>query len=346
MSEILVIDLLQNINTLSKFILSKWILIGLFSLAGGLAGITYIWMQEPRYTAEISFVSENEKSGGLGGYAGIAAQFGFDIGFGGGGAFEGENLMGLLKSRKLIDKTLLSKLNGSNLLLIDEYLTNHNLKANLTKASNSTSINFDATKGANTRIEDSIINVVANEIIKNQLSIDKPEKKQDIVYIRFKDNNELFAKQFVEVLTNNAITFYSAYKSKRSSENVRILEHQADSVRNMLFGNITDVASINDLNVNPVKQNGKTGSQKKQIDIQVNSLLYGELVKNLELAKLTLRKETPLIQIIDTPNLPLKNEKMGRLFGGLVAGILSFLITIIYLFIKHSLTQIQTKKIF
>jgi uncharacterized protein involved in exopolysaccharide biosynthesis len=53
------------------------------------------------------------------------------------------------------------------------------------------------------------------------------------------------------------------------------------------------------------------------------------LVVQLELAKITLRKETPLIQLIDRPILPLSVEKFGKLisiiFGGFLAGFLTLL---------------------
>jgi uncharacterized protein involved in exopolysaccharide biosynthesis len=56
------------------------------------------------------------------------------------------------------------------------------------------------------------------------------------------------------------------------------------------------------------------------------------VVVNLELAKLALRKETPLIQVIDRPILPLKKEKLGKLksliLGGFLAGFLTVLVLI------------------
>ena len=47
-----------------------------------------------------------------------------------------------------------------------------------------------------------------------------------------------------------------------------------------------------------------------------------ELVKQNELAKVALRKETPLIQVIDQPILPLKKEKFGKAKGIVLGGIL------------------------
>ncbi len=60
-----------------------------------------------------------------------------------------------------------------------------------------------------------------------------------------------------------------------------LLQRQTDSVKNLLTGNITSIAVSNDLNVNPLKQVMRTGVQRKQVDMQVNGTLYGELAKNL-----------------------------------------------------------------
>jgi uncharacterized protein involved in exopolysaccharide biosynthesis len=62
------------------------------------------------------------------------------------------------------------------------------------------------------------------------------------------------------------------------------------------------------------------------VDVQANTAILTELVKQTELAKVTLRKETPLIQVIDRPILPLPKEKIGKakgiVFGGILAGFL------------------------
>lgn len=51
-----------------------------------------------------------------------------------------------------------------------------------------------------------------------------------------------------------------------------------------------------------------------------------ELVKNLEISKVSLRKETPLIQIIDRPTFPLEKEALDKVkafvLGTLIGGVL------------------------
>ena len=49
------------------------------------------------------------------------------------------------------------------------------------------------------------------------------------------------------------------------------------------------------------------------------------------MAKVSLRKETPLIQVIDRPILPLKKEKVGKLKSLILGGFLAGFLTILYL---------------
>ena len=50
----------------------------------------------------------------------------------------------------------------------------------------------------------------------------------------------------------------------------------------------------------------------RQEDLQANTAILNELVKQTELAKVTLSKETPLIQVIDRPILPLPKKHFGK----------------------------------
>lgn len=334
-SQIVIVDLIQKAKDNFIYLLKKWFFIILFSLIAAVLGVLYTWLQDPKYTAEMRFVSESEQKSGLGNYANIAAQFGLDIGgAGSSSAFGGDNIIELFKTGTLINKTLLSSYN--NRLMIDWYITNHKIKT-ISKTTHKV-IKFDkAILGNFDRERDSIINMLTTKILKDQLEVDKIDKKLDIIYLKMTDNDEAFAMKFIEILANNTIGFYTQYKTHKNQLNVNILLHQVDSVKAMLFGDINQVASINDFNVNPLKQTMRISGQKKQIDLQVNSVLYTELLKNLELAKLSLRRETPLIQIIDTPHYPLKNEKKGRLFSAIVFGFLGGLITICFLLLARLL---------
>src|SRR5690606_19611836 len=126
---------------------------------------------------------------------------------------------------------------------------------------------------------------------------------------------ELFAKAFVEQLLQNVKEFYTEVQTKKASENVTILKRHTDSVRILLNSAISGVALSTDANPNPnpAFQRLRVSSQKKMVDVEMNRAILTELIKNLELAEISLRKETPLFQVIDNPVLPLEKHKLGKI---------------------------------
>ena len=71
-------------------------------------------------------------------------------------------------------------------------------------------------------------------------------------------------------------------------------------------------ASDNVYNLNPAFNVKRTPSTRRQVDVLANTAILTQLVAQLELSKVSLRKETPLVQLIDRPILPLEKEKLGR----------------------------------
>ncbi len=115
------------------------------------------------------------------------------------------------------------------------------------------------------------------------------------------------------------------------------MQKQADSVRLELNSAIYGVASSidNNPNPNPSRQALRVPSQKRQVDVQANTAILQELIKNLELSRVALRKETPLIQIIDRPILPLKKDRVSKRNSLLTGGFLSGFIVLAYLIFKR-----------
>ena len=311
------------------------ILVGIFS---GLYGIYYASTQEPVYTARLTFASDIGQSG-LNAYAGIAVQLGLDIG-GGESIFEGDNLMELLRSRLLIQKTFLTPviINDRKQLLVDYYIDRKELRKQWKNNAALSKLTFTAAPLSSDRNRDSIMKLLYNNIIGGSLILERIDRRLNIISATLKDNDEMFAKVFIEQLVSNAIQYYTNFKVEKARQNVQILQRQTDSVRNLVSGNIVSIASENDLNINPLRQLPKASVQKKGIDVQVNTALYGELVKNLELSRMALRRETPLIQIIDTPTLPLDKKKMGRLKGAVLFGFIGGSIVLLLLILKKFYT--------
>jgi uncharacterized protein involved in exopolysaccharide biosynthesis len=152
----------------------------------------------------------------------------------------------------------------------------------------------------------------------------------------------LFSKYFCEALVKEVSDFYIDTKSKKSRENMLILERQTDSIRRELNGAITGVAVANDnaFGLNPAMNVRRAPSARRQVDVQANTAILTELVKQSELAKVTLRKETPLIQIIDSPILPLAKERFGKVKGIVLGGLLGGFLVVMVLMGRRLLGEL------
>jgi hypothetical protein len=336
--EVSLYAILRSLIFFFKFLLSKKMILISAAVIGMLIGVIISYVSKPKYTALSTFVLEEVSgSGGLGQYAGIASMMGVDLsGSGGDGIFKGDNLLELYKSNLMIQRALLSKvdINGIRRLLIDRYIEINNLKVKWNDNKRLSDINFeDMLNGKHTRLQDSLLHEFVADINKNYLTVSRPDKKLEIIVVNVTSKDEVFAKLFNDQIVKTVNDFYVATKTKKSLTNLNVLQHQTDSIRSALNSAIYNVASSTDINPNANLSRLilRVPTQKRQIDAEANKAILTELVKNLELSKVTLRKETPLIQIIDKPVYPLRREKIGRIKGGVIGGLLGIILSIFYL---------------
>jgi len=344
--EISLKELIEKGREWYQYLLSKWKVIVLAGIIGAALGLTYSFIKKPIYTATLSFALEDEKSGGLGGALGLASSFGLDLGGSGGGAFSASNLTELFKSRSMVEKTLLSPVvvDGKTISLAEMYIQNKEWRDNWKKKPVLTKLEFvpSANRKQFTRVQDSILGEIYKDLSKSALAVAQKDKKISIISIDVASENELFAKYFCEALVNEVSEFYVETKSKKAKENMLVLERQTDSIRRELNGAITGVAVANDntFNLNPALNVRRAPSARRQVDVQANTAILTELVKQTELAKVTLRKETPLIQVIDHPILPLPKEKFGKAKGIVLGGILAGFLVVFGLILRKFLKSI------
>ena len=160
-----------------------------------------------------------------------------------------------------------------------------------------------------------------------------------ILSVKVEDDDALFAEKFNTVLVKIVNQFYESTSTKKTGENLQILQSQADSTRIILDRSLDQLAKISEFqpNPNPLYYTNQVPFQKLQIDIEASASVYEEIVKNLEMAKITHRNKKPLIQIIDEPVRPLSIDKAKPLkmiaISGLIGGLtmlLFFIITYVW----------------
>ncbi len=346
-NEISLVELIQSVKKYYQYLLRKWKIICIFGFGGAALGLVASFVVKPTYTAHLSFALVEKSTGG--GLADLASSFGFAglVGGSSNGAFSGDNLLEIIKSRHAIEQTLLTPVDfkGQRKTLMEAYMDFTKMRKALKKVKNNTDLRnlaypIGQDRKTFNRTQDSMLYVVYDGFVKGQsLKIVRKDKKVSIVNVDFSSKDEVFSKLFVETLMDQTYNFYRQTKTAQSRYNIDMMQQKADSVRLLYEAALYKGAGFSPVNINPALQYAAVPRIKQEGQAQLYGTVYTEILKNLETLKLELARETPLVQLIDQPLYPLKKEKLGKVkgtfFGGVIGGVLIVVYLLGMLYVKE-----------
>ena len=337
--EIEIRDIVLTLKEIKNEIFSKSLKIGFFVFIFSFLAVVFNYLQDSKYKAELSFVVEDkQQSSPLSSMSGLASQFGFDLFSSSNTTFSRSNIMELLKSRGVISKTLLrsSNISGKKGLFIDHFISIYDLDSDWEDDIELNKINFNGQLNIK---HDSIVTLIWNKIIEDHISVEIRNDETDIIYLSFISSNERFSKQFSENLIDEMSKMYVEYQTKQSTNTIDFLQNRSDSVFNELQSAEEDYARVKDINQRIIKASGRLKELQLMRNVEVLNTMYLELVKNIEVSKLTLLNQTPIIQVIDKPILPLEDKKLSPVIIFILAFVLSKTIAIFYFIFRKLVTD-------
>lgn len=314
-----IVELIQYLVVVIK---KHWRLLVGLPIALALLGLCAGWvLGKDLKKAEFIIAAEEEGPSGM---ENLLAQFGLDVGGSNpGGVFEGESLVKLFYVRSLVERSLLSEFShqGKKRLLAEAiYPAIPDFKSADFKG-----VRFHANRQKNNAITDSALYIMYKYVTKEMLTVNRPDKKQSFVTVGCLHADPEIAVATSESIIKTVTDYYIETLTKKARHNLNVLKLEADSIQRALNRNLQVNAANTDLNLNPLMQSARVNQNRSLIDLQISISLYGEVVKNLKLAEIGLLKQTPLIQIIESPHYPLETVGMNLweyLAGGLLLGLL------------------------
>ena len=312
-------------------------------------GLLYGKLQPSTFKATATFIVEDKSGKGGGGLSGLASQFGIDVGGltgGGAGLFDGDNILEIIKSRAIIEKVLLTKMeepsSSKGQTIADYYIKIENLGTKFERKNiNVKSLNFASlTEGSkHSVVQDSVLYVLYNRIYKD-LNVEKKSKKSTIITLEVVSGDQVFSKIFAEELLKQTSDLYIDIKTGNLSRSINKIQQKADSLQNSLTGiyqksfqaeNATKLYNVNSsLRINTSQ------TEIAARDKTVSSTLYGEVVKNLETLKLSLINQTPVIQVLDTPKFPLFDQRTPARYSLMIGFAIGFVLSFFYALYKYT----------
>jgi len=332
-----------------NYFISQYKLILYITIITSALGLLYGKLQPSTYKATSTFIVEDKSGKGGGGLSGLASQFGIDVGGltgGGAGLFDGDNILEIIKSRAIIEKVLLTKMeepsSSKGQTIADYYIQIENLApAFESKNINVKSLNFAGlTEGAKHTVQhDSILYILYSRINKN-LNVEKKNKKSTIITLEVVSGDQVFSKVFAEEVLKQTSDLYVDIKTGNLSRSIDRIQQKADSLQNSLRGiyqksfqaeNATKLYNVNSsLRINTSQ------TEIAARDKTVSSTLYGEVVKNLETLKLSLINQTPVIQVLDTPKFPLFDQRTPARYSLMIGFAIGFVLSFFYALYKYT----------
>lgn len=331
-------ELSEKALFLWKYLLRKWVIIVVFGLGGAAIGLTMALLSKPEYKAHLSFALI-DNSGGGGGLIALASSFGLGNFGGNDDAFSGDNLLQIIQSRFAIEHTLLIPVNyqGKTKTLVEVYIDFNELRKGWSTNKKNPELHtlsypVGQKRETFTRTQDSVLCSIYKSIKESgALSVVRVDKKMGIVNVDFTSQDEIFSKLFVEKLMDETYRFYKDTRTSQTRANVEMMEAKADSIKRLYESALYKGASYSQININVAIQTAAVPRIKQENNAQLYATVYTEVLKNLESLKLDLARQTPLVQIIDSPRYPLDKKKLGKTMGTLTGGVLGGLLIVSWL---------------
>jgi len=323
---------------LIKLALEKWKLLLIVGFLAGIGGIIYAYLQKPKFESRLTFALDaGSGDGALSAAMNLAARFGLGSSAGQ-SMFDGDNILEIMKSRRIVEDVLLSVdtfVENKPTTFINYYLEIAGIRKLLDAKPYLKDINFPAgiQKPELTYRQDSILNNIYLDFITTNISAERPDKKLSIYEVRVKSLNEKFTKAFTDRLIERTTNFYVDITSKKEKETLEILEKRVASLKDNVSGSIDIKSASQDANLNPAFAAAQAPVLKEQYNVMAYGEAYKEMFKTLEMARYQYLKKIPLLQIIDNAGYPMKKIKQGKLKTGIMFSIIAVFVSIFIIWV-------------
>lgn len=284
------------------------------------------------YEAELTFMVNEDEGSKLSGFSTALENIGFGLGSTN-SEYNLEKIMQLMRSKRIIYSALLTQdsMDGEF-----DYLANHVIRAydlhntewKKRKAVREFWFTHDSleifTRQENTALVllfKKVMGSGGNEPFLSSEILDLPA----IMEMSISTVNEDLSNLLVCAIYEKLSSFYIDKTTEKQRETYELVAAEADSLRQELVNVEYALASFDDQNQGLVGRRAQIRRDQLEREMLLLATIYSEAVKNQEVAKFTLQKETPFIQPIDYPVEPLKKTEeslVGSVSKGIVLGLI------------------------
>ena len=264
------------------------------------------------------------------------------MGLGTSTTFSEGNIHELLTSRRVVEEALLSKvnINGNDKLLINYHIEFNEYRDEWAESMPEIKdIIFTADRSGFTLAQDSILGLAWKNLTNTNLQIELADESS-IITVICQSKDEQFAKLLVEALVSEVSDYYTHTQTAKARHTLDFIQNRADSVLNELKLAELSYARHKDSNFGVMRAEGLLDELRLKREVEILNVMYGEIIKNLEISKVTLLNQKPLINVIDSPRFPLEVVRLSMLKGLLLFGLFGATLASMYILITSLIRDV------
>lgn len=344
--EIQIGPLWSNIKNTFRYVFRKWYVLLLFIAAFSVLALVYVWWYGTKYVATASFAVEGEtaSSGLLSSSLSLANQLGLQGSVTKNQTYNNNFFATLIQSRRVIKGSLMEEavMNGKTDLLANHYVNLYRWRTGgLTskgwnKVPRLKGLYFQKKPLEQlTPLEDSIMNVIYENIMDNNLTVTF-DATTPFNVATFNTRNRDFSMWMMKNMVDKAATYYMDNVYELNKKNLDVADYRADSLAKVLRGLDYKVASMRDVSNYVIRQKALLDVNAATRNQGLLVAQYSAAVNNLELAKVTLLTTAPILQVIDDPIFSTEVSFVRWHIALIVAIFLGIVIGIIFLVISRA----------
>lgn len=321
-------ELIFKIQEFALELIRNWKLILLVTIPFILIFVYNAYTAPKVYSAQLTFMVDEDEGGGINSTMAILNQFGFSGGAS--GKYNLDRILELAKTRKITEAVFFEKIAIDNKL---DFLANHIIKYH--------NLHEDWKDGglaefefahdsipAFSKLEHLALKVLHSRVIfqndvlpsfSNNLN-----EKTGIMTLSMKSQSDEITSRWLSILFNRLGAFYIEKSIEKQKATFDAVKLKTDSLKTALLNAEYELANFQDSNRNLWTKRSHVSEKQMNRKIQLLNIIYAESVKNLEISSFSLNNKTPVIQLIDQPSypiLPKKQSTLIALFMGLFLGI-------------------------
>ena len=333
-----------DVKVFFKRILFHWPFLLVIVAIGIVAGIFYADLEKPKFKSHLTFILNENDEDVNGNLLNIASHFGLSSVNSGKSIFTSNNIVELIKSRRILEDALLSTdtFNNRPYRLIEYYLEISNYRSKSIK-----DIHYPVglLKNNFTYRQDSLLYEVYLKFKKEYVKVKNPNKSLDVYEASVTSPDEKFTKLFTERIVADTYEYYVKIRTSKTKGVLDVFEERVAVIKTNLDNAIDAEGIGHDVNINTARSTAIVSLIQKQVNAKIYQAAYIAMYSNMQIARLSFLKKTSLMQIINGAEYPMEKIYLRKRDAIILFPFFSVFLSIFFLWIWRILALSKTESV-